>query len=286
MVIVAAQFGQVAMDVNIRVTLGDGPGHGLDLFQRGPAGRWRIGEDLAGLVEDLDATVEQGQLAELAAAPLVQVEFGEEGLEFGDGLALQHVEQASFESRVQPRSSKQAAEQADMTEIQRNPLQRNRAQGLDHQADDLDIGLDAGMAEQFGTELQGSAVGVQAVGTGVQQVTAVAETGNRALLGQLVRVDTRHLGRHVATHPEQAPAVLVHQGKGLLFQRVSRAGEQRITELHHRRHHQIVAPAVVELDQPGAQLLDSRGIGRQQFLNAIGQQPAVFGDRHLQPRIR
>ena len=113
-------------------------------------------------------------------------------------------------------------------------------QALEHQVEDLEVGLEAGVAVDLGAELQRLARRAGAAGARVQHRPAVAQPGHAAAVQQ-VRVDARDLRRAVGAQAERAAAQLVDQLEGLQVELVAGARQQRLDVLEQRRHDQLEA---------------------------------------------
>ena len=89
-------------------------------------------------------------------------------------------------------------------------------------------------------------------GQRVQHAARVAQARDACAVQQ-VRVDARHLRRDVGAHAQHAPGQLVHQLEGLQVEVVAGAGQQRLQVLEQRRHHQLVAVRVEQIEDAPAQ---------------------------------
>ena len=112
----------------------------------------------------------------------------------------------------------------------------------------------------------------------MQDMAGVAQT--RGPFGlESVGIDTGDLGRHVGPDTHLATRERIGQGKGLQGQIVAHTGQQGIEVLHQRRKHLLIPPGTIGIEQPPAQLLQTGGLGGQEFFDAFRQQPAV-GETH------
>jgi hypothetical protein len=92
-----------------------------------------------------------------------------------------------------------------------------------------------------------------------------------------VGVDARHLRRAVGAQAERAAAQLVDQLEGLQVERMTRAGQQRLDVLEHRRNDELEAEPGRRIEQSAPQELDVAGPGRKDIGDVLRQQP---GRRH------
>ena len=95
-------------------------------------------------------------------------------------------------------------------------------------------------------------------GQGVQNAARVAQARDARAVEQ-VRVDARHLRGDVRAHPQQPARQLIDQLEGLQVQIVAGAGEQRLQILEQRRHHQLVAVRLEQIEHAPAQRFDLAG---------------------------
>ena len=201
----------------------------------------------------------------------------------GNRLALQAIEQLFFLFRIELAARHQRAEYADMANIDGNVVQTDDMQHRNHQADHFEIGADRIAAEYFGADLQWRATGMDTIAGRVQQVAAVAQSRYPVMtrvVGQQVCVDACNLRRHVRAYAHQPTRQLVDQGKGAGFEVVRGAGQQGFAILDHGRHHQVVSPAVKQLQYLLSQVFDRTRIGRQGFLHTVRQDPARLSAAH------
>ncbi len=80
-----------------------------------------------------------------------------------------------------------------------------------------------------------------------------------------------------ARKPEQPAGQLIDQLEGLQVQVVAGAGEQRLEIFEQRRHHQLVAVDLEQVEDAPAQRFDLPGRRRQDVLDVLGQEPAAHG---------
>ena len=116
------------------------------------------------------------------------------------------------------------------------------AQTVERQQQHLDIGLQAGVPVDLGTELQRLAGGVGTIGSGMKHGAAVAQSGN-AVPVQQVRIDASNLRRGVGSQSHRAARKLVDQFESLQIQCLAGSGQQRFQMFEQRRHHQLIAIA-------------------------------------------
>ena len=100
-----------------------------------------------------------------------------------------------------------------------------RAKALGHQTDHGEVGSDAGMAVEFGADLQRLATGGNGRRQRMQHAVAVAQPGNAAMVEQ-VRVDARGLRRDVGADAHGAPGKLVGQLEGAQLEILPGPGQQ------------------------------------------------------------
>src|SRR5690606_26830816 len=84
---------------------------------------------------------------------------------------------------------------------------------FERELNNLDIGLEAGVSEDFGTDLQQLAIGQQTGWPRMQHRTAVTQASH-PLAVEKVRIDTRDLWSHVGPHTQGATRQLIHQLEG------------------------------------------------------------------------
>ncbi len=146
-------------------------------------------------------------------------------------------------------------------------------QGRSQQTNHLDVGLQPGMAVEFGTDLQGLARGIEAGRQGVQGAAAVAQPGD-TLAVQQMRIDARHLRRDVGAQTHAATGELIDQLEGAQIQIVAAAGKQRFDILKQRGDDEFVAVTGKFVEQAAPQSLDTRRIAWQDVFDRFRQKPA------------
>ena len=109
----------------------------------------------------------------------------------------------------------------------------------------------------------------------MQHGPEIAQPGRR-LAAQMMGIHACDLGRHVGAHAKQTPGELIGELEGLEIQILPGAGQERIQIIDEGRNDQLIAPARVEIQQFAAQTLDDPRLGRQDFLDAGGEQPAFL----------
>ena len=223
------------------------------------------------LVEHLRTAVEFGQREQGAARRFGHV--GQHAPQFGHVLRLQQAEEFLLAPRHQPGARGQRVEDADMTDVDPRRRHLGQAQHFGEQTQDLDVGLDTGMAVKFGTELQRLARGSQRRRQGVQHAAAVAQA-RYTLAIEKVCVDAGDLRRHVGAHTHRASGQLIDQRERAQRKVAPRAGGQRVQIFQQRRHHQLVAAHAEGIEQPAPERFELVSIGRQGVLDVIGQYPA------------
>ncbi|MNC87620.1 hypothetical protein D3C83_33560 [compost metagenome] len=82
-------------------------------------------------------------------------------------------------------------------------------------------------------------------------------------------VDTGDLRRDIGAHAEHAAGESIDQLERLKVQIVPRAREQRFDVLQQRRHHQLIAMHLEEVQQPPPQPLDSERLRRQDVFDVF-----------------
>ena len=157
-----------------------------------------------------------------------------------------------------------------MVDVQTHRAQFGQCQRLQQQVDDLDVGLDAGMAIDLGADLDGLARAFLAAGTGTQHRGGIAEPVDVTLLQQM-RIDARDLGRDVGPDPQALSGELVHQLEGLQVKVAAAADQQRIQIFDERGQYQLEAVATIGVEHRTAQTFEIlRRIG-QQVRDAFGK---------------
>ena len=129
---------------------------------------------------------------------------------------------------------------------------------------------DSGSKQTDNTDLQRFAGGEQTGGPRMQHWSAVAKAHNPAPIEQM-RIDARHLRRHVGPQAQRTARQLVDQLEGAQFQVVRRSGQQRIDVLQQRRHDQFIAVRAIQVEQTTAKLFDRAGFGGKDVGNALGK---------------
>ncbi len=86
-----------------------------------------------------------------------------------------------------------------------------------------------------------------------------------------MRVDTRHLRRHVGAQAERAARQLVDQLEGAQVQILAPARQQRLEVFEQRRHDHLVAVDAKAVQQMAPQLFDLAGFRRQHVGNILGK---------------
>ena len=153
-------------------------------------------------------------------------------------------------------------------------LDTGRANRLQHELEDLDITGNAVMAKELGTDLEGIARTLERVGARPQDRSHVAETCGRFPL-ELVRIDPGDLRRGVGSDAHHAAGNLVSQLERLCIQVAAGSCEQGIEIFDDRRIDEFISPEVVQIEQLPLDTLDTPGLGRQEFVDVVGQQPAI-----------
>jgi hypothetical protein len=143
------------------------------------------------------------------------------------------------------------------------------------QANRLDVGLETGMAINFGTDLQGFASGIETRRQGVQHAAAVAQTRDTPAVEQ-VGIDASHLRRDIRTHSHAATGKLVHQLEGAQIEIVAATVQQRLDVLQQRRDDKLIAMPGKLVEQAAPQRLDARRIAWQDVLDCFRQEPAAI----------
>ncbi len=250
-----------------------GAGQRRQFVERGADQRPR-GQALARLGEHLDPAVQIEQRMQRGAA--LARHAGTGLVERGGVLGDQRIDDRTDLLGVQRRASQAGAHDARIAEVDQRCADAGRSQAVEGELDDLEVGLEPGVAVDLGAELQRFARSLHAGRAGVQHRAAVAQAGDTLAVEQ-VRIDARDLRRRVGTHTQHAPAGLVDQLEGAQVERVAGARQQRLQVLDQRRHDQLEAVAAGEVEQRTAQILDPPGLRRQHIGDVLGQQP---GRRH------
>ena len=174
--------------------------------------------------------------------------------------------------RADAETRQQAAHDTHIGHVHPKRSDTGRAQALERQRLHLEIGLQAGMPINFGTELQGFAGSMRAFRPGMQHRAAVAQPRHAAAVEEM-RIDAGHLRRRVGAKPERAAGQLVDQLERLQVERLARAGEQGLEMLQQRGHDQLVAIAARGVEKKAPQLFDMSRLRRQNIGNLIRQLP-------------
>jgi hypothetical protein len=168
-----------------------------------------------------------------------------------------------------------------MSDIQVGLAHARRRERLHHQALDLDVAFDPGMAVELRADLQRFARAVHAARQRLQHAARIAQARDSLAVEQM-GVDACHLRRDVGPHAEHAAGKLVDELEGLQIEVVPRTGEQRFEVLDHRRHHQLEAVHEEQIEDVAPQPFDPRGLLRQDVLDVLGQDPGAHAGFGIQ----
>ena len=106
--------------------------------------------------------------------------------------------------------------------VQANVANLGRFEAVQSQRQGFQIGLKTRMTINFGTKLEWFAGRVGTIRAGVQNGSAVAQTGHAFTVEQ-VCVDACHLGRAVGPQPHHASGQLIHELESLEVKRLTGA---------------------------------------------------------------
>jgi hypothetical protein len=127
------------------------------------------------------------------------------------------------------------AHNANVTQIHAHLFKAGQCQRCGCEFLDFSIGLEAGMSIDFGTDLQRLARRMQPERPGMQDTPGIAKTRNGSAVQQM-RIDTRHLRRHIRAQPHRPSRQLVDQLEGSQVRILSGARHQGVQVFQHRRH--------------------------------------------------
>ncbi|MCY1536780.1 hypothetical protein D9M68_722500 [compost metagenome] len=270
MVAIAPDIGQIDAERHV----GHRIHHGLQRVQRGGHARQQ-GQIAAGFLQHFRTAVQIGQqlqgLQRLGAhAGRARRQFDQAG-----NVLFAHQEDDLFRQRGQGGVRLQdGAEHAGMAKIQPRIAHAGDGHRFQHELDDFQVGLRAGMAVDLGADLQQLAAGQQIRRTGMQHVAAIAQAGDARAVQQ-VRVDARDLRSHVSAHAQRAAGQLVDQFARTQIQIAAGTGQQRIDVFDQGRRDQFEAVRAVQIEKFAAQFLDAPGLCRKYVGKALGQQPVT-----------
>ena len=179
--------------------------------------------------------------------------------------------------RLDGQPGQHAAHHARVGQIDHRPGHTGGLEHVQRQFLHLQVGLQAGVAEDLGAELQ-RLTRAESAGARMQDRAAVAQPRHTLPIEQ-VRVDARGLRRGVGAQAQRAAAELVHQLEGAQIQLMARASEQRIQMFEQRRHDQLEAVAARTVEQAAPQFLDAARLRRQDIGNVLRQQPGRGHER-------
>lgn len=185
---------------------------------------------------------------------------------------LQHLQDGFLVEAVE--IGQQQAGQAEVADIEPDVVEAGELERAEEQVDDLDVGLDAGMAVNLGADLDGLARAFEAVGAGAQHRGAVAQAADIPALHQ-VGVDARDLRGDVGAHAQALARELVDQLECLEVEIAATADQQRVEVFDQRRQHELEAVPAIAIEKGTSKALQIVRLVRQQVGDAFGKQPAV-----------
>ena len=239
------------------------------MFQRGTDGR-QVGQAGDGAIDGFRPAVERRQRQQRLA---VRRRHGSGGLgQPRDILVAQQRQQFGFGIARQTGRFDQGAEDADMAEVDARQRQLDPVESRRHQADDFEVGFDAGITIQFGPQLDLLAAGRNVGRQGMQGAAAITQARDTLMVEQM-RVDTGRLRRHVGADAHGPPRQLIDQLEGAQVQVLAGAGQQGIKVFEHRRHDVLEAAHAEMIEQIAPQGFDARRFGRQGIGNVFRKQP-------------
>ncbi len=156
-----------------------------------------------------------------------------------------------------------------MAQRQVDLLGARRLETGKRQPQHFDIGIQPGVTEEFDANLHRAATALMLVGLGPQHRRAIAQTHGTLTL-QRMGIHARDLRRHIGAGAHHSSGQLIGQLERLQIQIGAGTGQQRIEKFDRRRHDQVVAPAVVQVEQRPTQLLHPGCLRRQYFIHAVG----------------
>ena len=274
MILVTAQFGEIEIERDLRMTLADRAAQRRQLIQSAGDCRRCAGEGGTRLGKNLVITVQVRQRLEHARHYLVTHHAIDQCIESGILFTLDGSEQLTLVLVIHAGFGDQGTIDADMAQCQVQFTGTGLLETGQCQMQDLVVGLEAGVTEELSTDLHRAATALVLVRLGAQHVGAVAQT-YRAFAVQGVSIHARHLRGDVGAGAHHATGHLVGQLEGLQIKLGAGAGQQRIEKFDGRRQHQVIAEAMIEVEQRAAQRLHTGCLRGQYLIHAIREEPAI-----------
>ena len=174
--------------------------------------------------------------------------------------------------RVDGNAGQHGADDARIGEIDDDVLDRRHVQALEHEVEDLEVGLESFVTVDLGAELQGLAGRPGPGGARAQHRAAVAEPGHSGTV-EHVRIDSRRLRRAVGAQAEGSAAQLIDELERLQVEGVAGARKERLDVLQHRRDDELEAEARSGVEQAATQRFDVAGARRKDIGDVLRQEP-------------
>ena len=241
--------------------------------------RTSAGERSPGVLEDRRVSVQIGERDEGFGVPRVDSPGIQQAPGLRGRLALQHLVQRRFPLGQESGPACERTKDTDMAHVEMHRSDSGLRQRLEHQTDDLAVALVTGVPVELRTDLDRTAPAGDALGQGVQNRPDIAQA-RRAGTAQAMRVDPRHLRRHVRADPHHPAGHPIGQLEGMKVEILTGAGEQRFQILDERRRNDLVAPPGEQIEQRPPQPFDPQRLGRNELVHPFGQQPALFATLH------
>ncbi|CFN69881.1 Uncharacterised protein [Bordetella pertussis] len=257
MIAISADVGQVHAERDAR--------HGIDQGLQGVqrlrhAGHRRQLAPRPG--DDLGPAIQRGQRLQRAHGILAQPV--DTARQFGQPrhvLLAQQRAQVAGMARGLRVGVENGAHHTRMAQVQAGIAHAGGGQRVHDQLDDFQVGLEAGMAVDFGADLQQFAARQQVGRTRVQDAAAVAQARHAGTVEQM-GVDARDLRGHIRAYAQGATGQLVDQLAGAQIQIAAGTRQQRIDVFDQRRRDQLETVGTVEIEQFATQFLNAPGLGR------------------------
>ena len=199
--------------------------------------------------------------------------------QLGKILGLQRVEQFLLAPAFQTAAAHEAAQHADVAEIDLRGDDSGLRQRREHEPLHLDVAFETTVAEKLRTDLHRFACAAAGHRQRVYDAARVTQP-RHALAIEQVRIDTRRLRCDIGAQPQHAAVELIHQLEGLQVQVAAGTGEERIQIFDHRRDDQLIAVGDQQIEHAPAQPFDAHRLGGQRIFDVFGQYP-TRGQRSL-----
>jgi hypothetical protein len=180
---------------------------------------------------------------------------------------------------AQAAAAHEAAQHADMAEIDLRGCDSSLPQGVEHQPLHLDIAFESAVTEQLRAHLHRFARTVARKRQCMHDTARVTQPCHPFAIEQM-RIDARRLRGDVGAQPQHATVQLIDQLEGAQVQVAARAGEERIEIFDGRWNDELIAVRDEQIQHAPAQPFDAHRLRGQRVFDVFGQHPAR-GQRSL-----